>query len=90
MLAIVLLFAASVANLFKSRRRLEAPPQPSLAAIYATSMAPPPDPRYSADWAAALAEDNARREAVAARRVEEEAAAERERRRVYEASLLRR
>ena len=65
------------------------PPQPSLAAQFALAMVPPYDPRYSANWAAAMAEDNARRAANEARWAEEEAARQAESRRVYEASLRR-
>ena len=65
------------------------PPQPSLAAVFALSMVPSHDPRYTADWAAALEKDNARRAATEARWAEEEAARQEESRRVYEASLRR-
>jgi hypothetical protein len=41
-------------------------PHPSVAAQRATSMVPQRDPRYTADWAAALVEDNARRAATEA------------------------
>jgi len=65
------------------------PPQPSLAAVFALSMVPSHDPRYTADWAAALEKDNARRAATEARWAEEEAARQEESRRAYEASLRR-
>jgi hypothetical protein len=38
------------------------PPQSSLAVMVAQSMAPPHDPHYTADWAAALEKDNVRRQ----------------------------
>jgi hypothetical protein len=63
------------------------PPKPSMAALYATSMVPHRDARYSADWAAAQKEDNVRRAATEARWAEEEAARRAESRRAYEASL---
>jgi predicted transcriptional regulator len=65
------------------------PPQPALAVMVAQSMAPPYDPLYTADWAAAQKEDNARRAATEARWAEEEAARQAESRRRYEASLRR-
>ena len=65
------------------------PPKPSMAALYATSMVPQRDARYSADWAAAQKEDNVRRAATEARWAEEEAARRAESRRAYEASLRR-
>ena len=65
------------------------PPQPSLAAVFALSMVPSHDPRYTADWAAALEKDNARRAATEARWAEEEAARQEDSRRAYEASLRR-
>jgi hypothetical protein len=75
---------------FASGQRLAWPPQqPSLAAVFAMSMVPPPDPRYTADWAAALEKDNARRAATETRWAEEEAARQAESRRAYEASLRR-
>ncbi len=57
--------------------------------MVAQSMAPPYDPRFSADWAAAQKEDNVRRAATEARWAEEEAARQAESRRAYEASLRR-
>jgi hypothetical protein len=65
------------------------PPQPSLAAVFAMSMVPSHDPRYTADWAAAQKEDNVRRAANEARWAEEEAARQAESKRQYEASLRR-
>ena len=64
-------------------------PQIPLAALLAASMAPPPDARFTANWAAAREKDVARRAAVEARRVEEEEARQAESRRAYEASLRR-
>jgi hypothetical protein len=65
------------------------PPQPTIAALYALSMVPPHDARYTADWAAAQKEDNAKRAATEARWAEQEAARQAESRRAYEASLRR-
>ena len=65
------------------------PPQPSLAAMFAMSMVPPNDPRYTADWAAALEKENARRAANEARRDKEEAERQAQSRLGYEASLRR-
>jgi hypothetical protein len=65
------------------------PPQPALAVMVAQSMAPPHDPRYTADWAAELEKDNARRVATEARWAEEGAARQVESKRAYEASLRR-
>ena len=65
------------------------PPQPSLAVMVAQSMAPPYDPRFSADWAAVQKEDNVRRAATEKRWAEEEAARQAESKRQYEASLRR-
>lgn len=75
---------------FAPGQRLAWPPQhPSLAAVLAMSMVPPHDPRNTADWAAALENDNARRAATETRWAEEEAAQQAESRRAYEASLRR-
>jgi hypothetical protein len=63
--------------------------QPSLAESYAMSMMAPHDPRYSADWAAELEKDQARRAATEARWAEDEAARQAKSRRDYEASLRR-
>ena len=65
------------------------PPQPSLAVMVAQSMAPPYDPRFSADWAAAQKADNVRRATNEKRWSEEEAARQAESKRQYEASLRR-
>jgi predicted transcriptional regulator len=65
------------------------PPQPSLAVMIAQSMAPPYDPRFSADWAATQKADNVRRAANEARWAEQEAARQAESKRAYEASLRR-
>jgi len=65
------------------------PPQPALAVMVAQSMVRTHDPRYTADWAAAQKEDNARRAATEARWAEEEAARQAESKRQYEASLRR-
>jgi hypothetical protein len=65
------------------------PPRPSLAAMFAMSMVPPNDPRYTADWAAALEKENARRAANEARRDKEEAERQAQSRLGYEASLRR-
>jgi hypothetical protein len=65
------------------------PPQPSIGVLYAMSMVPQRDPRYSADWAAAQKHDNVRRAANEAKWAEEERARQEERRRAYEASLRR-
>jgi predicted transcriptional regulator len=74
---------------FAPGQRLAWPPQSSLAVMVAMSMAPPHDPRYTADWAAAQKKDNVRRAANEARWAEEEAARQAESRRAYEASLRR-
>ena len=63
------------------------PPKPSMAALYADSMVPPHDARYTADWAAAQKEDNVRRQQNEARWAEQEAARQAESKRAYEASL---
>jgi hypothetical protein len=65
------------------------PPQPSLAVMVAQSMAPPYDPRFSADWAAAQKADNVRRATNEKQWSEEEAARQAESKRQYEASLRR-
>jgi hypothetical protein len=65
------------------------PPQPPMAAVYAMSLMPQRDARYTADWAAAQKEDNVRRAATEARWDEEEAARQAESKRAYEASLRR-
>jgi hypothetical protein len=72
-----------------SERLIWPPQQPSIAALYAMSMAPPHDPRYTADWAAELEKDNARRAATEKRWGEEEAARQAESRLRYEAGLRR-
>jgi hypothetical protein len=55
----------------------------------AASMTPPPDPRFSADWAAAREQDMARRATVEERWAKEEEARQADSRRVYEATLRR-
>ena len=65
------------------------PPQVPLAVRYAMSIVPQYDPRYSADWAAALEADNVRRQQNEARWREEEAARQAASRQAYEASLRR-
>ena len=72
---------------FAPGQRLAWPPQSSLAVMVAMSMAPPHDPRYTADWAAAQKEDNVRRAANEARWGEQEAARQTEAKRQYEAGL---
>jgi hypothetical protein len=72
-----------------SEKMIWPPPQPSMAAVFAMSMVPSHDPRYTADWAAAQKEDNVRRAATEARWAEEEAARQAESKRQYEASLRR-
>jgi hypothetical protein len=52
-------------------------------------MVPQHDPRFSADWAAALEADNVRRQQNEARWGEQEAARQAESKRAYEASLRR-
>jgi hypothetical protein len=80
--------AVQLADWMHSDRLVWPPPQPSLA-LFAMSMVPAHNPRYTADWAAALEKDNARRAATEARWAEEEAARQAESRRAYEASLRR-
>jgi hypothetical protein len=53
------------------------------------SIVPQYDPRYSADWAAALEADNVRRQQNEARWREEEASRQAASRQAYEASLRR-
>ena len=65
------------------------PPQVPLAVQFAMSMVPQYNPRYSADWAAALEADNVRRQQNEARWREEEAARQAASRQAYEASLRR-
>jgi len=75
---------------FAPGQRLAWPlPQPSLAVMVAQSMAPPYDPRFSADWAAAQKADNVRRATNEKQWSEEEAARQAESKRQYEASLRR-
>jgi hypothetical protein len=65
------------------------PPKAPLAVVLAASMTPPPDPRFSADWAAARERDNARRKQEEERRAKEEEARQVESKRAYEGSLRR-
>jgi hypothetical protein len=65
------------------------PPQPSIATLYAMSMVPQRDPRFSADWAAAQKQDNVRRAATEKRWAEEKATRQAESKRAYGASLRR-
>ena len=81
--------AAKLPDWTHSDRMVWPPPQAPLAALLAASMAPPPDARFTANWAAAREKDVARRAAVEARRVEEGEARQAESRRAYEASLRR-
>ena len=72
-----------------SARMVWPPPQIPLGVVMAASIAPQHDPRYSGDWAAARAKDNARRAATEACWAKEEEARQAERKRAYEASLRR-
>jgi hypothetical protein len=81
--------AVQLADWTHSERLIWPRSQPSLAAVFAMSMVPPHDPRYTADWAAALKEDNARRAVTEARWAEQEATRQAESKRAYEASLRR-
>ena len=72
-----------------SERLIWPPRQPTIAALYALSMVPPHDARYTADWAAAQKEDNVRRAANEARWAEQEAVRQAESKSAYEASLRR-
>jgi hypothetical protein len=72
-----------------SDRMVWPPPQAPLAAILAASMAPPPDARFTANWAAAREKDVARRAAVEARWAKDEEARQEASRKTYEASLRR-
>jgi hypothetical protein len=65
------------------------PPKVPLAVVFAASMTPPPDPRFSADWAAAREQDMARRAATETRWAKEEEDRHAKSRRAYEASLRR-
>lgn len=77
----------------KSRRMAWPPPKPSLAAMYATSMTAAQaqaDPRrYTADWAAAVTADNARRAENERRWQREEEERQATAKREYEKSLQR-
>ena len=70
-------------------RMLWPPPTIPLSVQVAASIAGQHDARYSGDWAAARAKDNARRAATEARWAKEEEARQAESRRAYEASLRR-
>jgi hypothetical protein len=72
-----------------SARMVWPPPTIPLSVQVAASIAGQHDPRFSADWAAARAKDDARRAANEARWAKEEEARQAESRRAYEASLRR-
>jgi len=72
-----------------SERLIWPPRELPIAALYAMSMAPQHDPRFTDDWAAAQKEDNVRRAANEKRWGEEEAARQAESRLKYEAGLRR-
>jgi hypothetical protein len=72
-------------NIHRGRIPRDIAPAPTLAA----SIAPQHDPRYSGDWAAARAKDDARRAVNEARWAKEEEARQAESRREYEPSLRR-
>ena len=84
-----LINAVKLPDWANSDRMVWPPPQAPLAALLAASMAPPPDARFTANWAAAREKDVARRAAVEARWAEEEAARQVASRKAYEASLRR-
>lgn len=65
------------------------PPTLPLSVAVASSMTPPPDPRFGANWAAAREQDMARRAAVEARWAEEDEKRQAQSRQAYEASLRR-
>ena len=73
----------------ESGRMAWPPPVTPMSVLVAEAMAPPPDARFTANWAAAREKDVARRAAVEARRVEEEEARQEASRKTYEASLRR-
>jgi hypothetical protein len=73
----------------ESDRMAWPPPKTLVSVLFAEAMAPPPDARFGADWAAARAKDDARRAANEARWRKEEEARQAESRRAYEASLRR-
>ena len=79
--------AAKLPDWTHSDRMAWPPPQTPLGVLLAASMAPPPDARFTANWAAARERDQARRAAVEARWAKEEEARQAESRRTYEASL---
>lgn len=72
-----------------SARMVWPPPKIPLSVQVAASIAPQHDPRYSGDWAAARAKDDARRAANEAQWAKEEEARQAESKRAYEASLRR-
>jgi hypothetical protein len=73
----------------QSDRMIWPPRKVPLSVIVATSMMPPPDPRFSADWAMAREKDMARRKQTEKRRAEQQAERDAEKRRAYEANLRR-
>jgi hypothetical protein len=72
-----------------SERLIWPPPQSSLAVMVAMSMAPPHNPRFTADWGAEVEKDNARRAETEASWAAQEATRQAESKRDYEASLWR-
>ena len=73
----------------ESDRMAWPPPVTPMSVLVAEAMAPPPDGRFTANWAAAREKDVARRADAEARWVKEEEARQAESRRAYEASLRR-
>ena len=84
-----LMDAVKLPDWANSDRMVWPPPQAPLAALLAASMAPPPDARFTANWAAARERDQARRAAAEERWAEEEASRQVASRIAYEASLRR-
>ena len=72
-----------------SDRMVWPPPVTPMSVLVAEAIAPPPDARFTANWAAAREKDVARRTAVEARWVKEEEARQEASRKTYEASLRR-
>ena len=76
-------------NWTESDRMAWPPPVTPMSVLVAEAMAPPPDARFTANWAASREKDAVRRAAVEARWAKEEEARQEASRKTYEASLRR-
>ena len=80
---------ACLSNWTESDRMAWPPPVTPMSVLVAEAMAPPPDARFTANWAASREKDTVRRAAVEARWAKRKRVRRRSKENPYEASLRR-